>query len=110
MAMLILAQLVGDACGTAYMILAASLRQTVMPAETLGRAAGAFSAAQGGAMLVGALVAGAAAAGLRHPRSAAGFRGRARRGSVAGAVVPGPLEGQGDRGRGRLRARKRAAA
>ena len=37
----------------------ASLRQTVLPQETLGRAAGAFKAAGGGAMLIGALALGA---------------------------------------------------
>jgi predicted MFS family arabinose efflux permease len=61
MVMLILAQLFGDASATIYSILAASLRQTVLPPEALGRVAGAFSAAQGGTVLVGALLAGVAA-------------------------------------------------
>ncbi len=55
MAVLIVSQLLGDSLGTVYNILGASLRQTVLPQETLGRAAGAFKAAGGGPMLVGAL-------------------------------------------------------
>ena len=55
MAVLIVSQLLGDSLGTVYNILGASLRQTVLPQETLGRAAGAFKAAGGGTMLVGAL-------------------------------------------------------
>lgn len=59
MAVLIVSQLLGDATGVIYNILGASLRQTVLPQETLGRAAGAFQAAGGGTMLVGALLGGA---------------------------------------------------
>lgn len=59
MAMLIVSQLLGDSTAVIYNVLAASLRQTVLPQETLGRAAGAFKAAGGGAMLIGALALGA---------------------------------------------------
>ncbi|WP_421935016.1 MFS transporter [Phenylobacterium sp.] len=59
MAMLIVSQLLGDSTGVAYGVLSASLRQTVLPQDTLGRAAGAFQAATGGTMLIGALVGGA---------------------------------------------------
>ncbi|MFZ3008661.1 MAG: MFS transporter [Phenylobacterium sp.] len=59
MAMLIAAQLLGDSTAVIHTILAASLRQTVLPQETLGRAAGAFKAAGGGTMLIGALAFGA---------------------------------------------------
>lgn len=59
MAMLIVSQLLGDASGVIYNILGASLRQAALPQETLGRAAGAFQAAGGGTMLVGALIGGA---------------------------------------------------
>ena len=58
MVVLIAAQLLGDSLGTVYNILGASLRQTVLPQETLGRAAGAFKAAGGGTMLIGALAGG----------------------------------------------------
>ncbi len=59
MAFLMVSQLFGDACGVTYNVLAASLRQTVLPQEKLGRVAGAFQAAAGGTMLVGALAGGA---------------------------------------------------
>ena len=55
MAFLMVSQLFGDACGVTYNVLAASLRQTVLPGDKLGRVAGAFQAAAGGTMLVGAL-------------------------------------------------------
>jgi predicted MFS family arabinose efflux permease len=58
MAVLIVSQLLGDAGGVTYQVLAASLRQTILPQEMLGRVAGAFQAAMGGTMLVGALAGG----------------------------------------------------
>ena len=58
MAFLMVSQLFGDACGVTYNVLAASLRQTVLPQDRLGRVAGAFQAAAGGTMLVGALAGG----------------------------------------------------
>ena len=59
MAVLMVSQLLGDSTGTLYNILASSLRQTVLPQETLGRVAGAFQAAAGGTLLLGALAGGA---------------------------------------------------
>jgi predicted MFS family arabinose efflux permease len=58
MAVLIVAQVLGDAFGVTYNVLSSSLRQTVLPQETLGRVAGAFHAASGGTTLVGALIGG----------------------------------------------------
>ncbi|HEX5379963.1 MAG TPA: MFS transporter, partial [Phenylobacterium sp.] len=55
MAVLVVSQLLGDSTGVVYQVLAASLRQTVLPQAALGRVAGAFQAAQGGTMLLGAL-------------------------------------------------------
>lgn len=68
MAVLIVSQLLGDAGGVTYQVLAASLRQTVLPQEMLGRVAGAFQAAMGGTMLIGALAGGliAEAFGVRQ--------------------------------------------
>ena len=59
MVLLIVSQLLGDAAGVAYGVLSASLRQTVLPQDSLGRAAGAFQAATGGTLLIGALIGGA---------------------------------------------------
>jgi predicted MFS family arabinose efflux permease len=60
MAMLLLmaAQLFGDAAGTAWLIYAKTLRQSLLAPRVLGRVAGAFTAASGLAAIVGALVGG----------------------------------------------------
>ena len=68
LAVLIVTQLLGDSTGVVYQVLASSLRQTILPQEVLGRVAGAFQAAAGGTMLVGALAGGliAEALGVRQ--------------------------------------------
>lgn len=58
MAMLMAAQLIGDAFGTSALIYAKSLRQSLLPEEALGRVGGAFTAAAGLAAVTGALVGG----------------------------------------------------
>jgi MFS family permease len=55
---MMLTQFGGDAFGTAGVILATSLRQSVLPAAMLGRTAALFRAAGGMAAIVGALVGG----------------------------------------------------
>ena len=55
---LVAAQLLSDASATVTEITATSLRQTVMPPALLGRAAGAFMAAQGLAGILGAVIGG----------------------------------------------------
>lgn len=57
-AMLMAAQLLGDAAGTALFIYVASLRQTLSPQANLGRTAGVFAAAGGLAAVAGALAGG----------------------------------------------------
>ena len=59
MALLIAAQLAGDALRTVMEIAQTSLRQSVLPARELGRAAGAFATGQGLAGVAGALIGGA---------------------------------------------------
>ena len=54
-------QLVGDALLIAYYVLAISLRQTVLPQDTLGRANATFHVASGVLVPVGALLAGSIA-------------------------------------------------
>src|SRR5450432_2689895 len=58
MTMLMAAQLLGDAAGTAALIYAKTLRQGVLPLEVMGRVAGTFTAAGGLAMVAGALIGG----------------------------------------------------
>jgi predicted MFS family arabinose efflux permease len=58
MAVLMVAQLFGDAAGTASDILSTSARQSVLAPDTLGRTAGAFAAAEGLARALGALAGG----------------------------------------------------
>ena len=58
MILLMAAQLFGDAAGTAWLIYAKTLRQSLLPPEVLGRVAGAFTAVSGLAAVVGALVGG----------------------------------------------------
>jgi MFS family permease len=60
-AMLMAAQFGGDALLVVAIILAASLRQTVLPNEILGRVAAVFQAAAGFCSVIGALAAGAVA-------------------------------------------------
>ena len=55
---IVAAQLLSDASATVTEITATSLRQTVMPPALLGRAAGAFMAAQGLAGILGAVIGG----------------------------------------------------
>lgn len=68
-AVLILTQITGDAFAVASVILASSLRQTLLPQQVLGRVGGAFHAAGGGAAILGAL-GGGALGGLVGPRLA----------------------------------------
>jgi MFS family permease len=67
LAVLMVSQLLGDAFAVAGMILAASLRQTVLPGTVLGRVGASFRATTGGLMVLGALAGGALgeALGLR---------------------------------------------
>ena len=58
MGVLMVAQLLGDASGTASEILMVSCRQGLLPASTLGRTAGAFAATEGVARTIGALAGG----------------------------------------------------
>jgi MFS family permease len=69
MALLALAQVVGDGLQTISQIGAVTLRQTVLPPRQLGRAGGAFASGQASAGVVGALAGGALGAGL-GPREA----------------------------------------
>jgi predicted MFS family arabinose efflux permease len=69
MALLVAAQLAGDALRTVMQIAQTSLRQTVLPTGELGRVAGAFATGQGLAGVAGALIGGALGA-LLGPREA----------------------------------------
>jgi MFS family permease len=55
------AQLVGDTLGTAVIIIAVSLRQTILPRQLLGRSAGVLTAGAGASGILGSLTAGALA-------------------------------------------------
>ena len=68
MACLVVSQILGDAFGVVPLILAVSLRQSVLPLNTLGRVGATFRAAGGGAAVAGALIGGALgeALGLRE--------------------------------------------
>jgi predicted MFS family arabinose efflux permease len=59
MACLVVSQFFGDAFGVVPPILAASLRQTLMPQNVLGRVGATFSTVGGGVAVVGSLVGGA---------------------------------------------------
>jgi predicted MFS family arabinose efflux permease len=59
MAFLVAAQALGDALAVTAAIIAASLRQTLLPQEVLGRVAATFQAIGGAAAVVGALAGGA---------------------------------------------------
>jgi hypothetical protein len=59
MAMLATAQLIGDGPPTVAQVSATTLRQTALPADQLGRAAGAFATGGAAAGVAGALVGGA---------------------------------------------------
>ncbi len=67
MAFLTTAQVFGDALAVTAAVLAASLRQTLLPRAMLGRVAATFQVAGGGAAVVGALT-GGALGGLIGPR------------------------------------------
>ncbi len=84
MTCLVVSQFLGDAFGVIPLILASSLRQTVLPQNLLGRVGATFRALGGGAAVVGALVGGALgqAFGLRQTLLAA----------IAGLLI-GPLIG-----------------
>jgi hypothetical protein len=69
MAMLALAQVVGDGLATISRIGAVTLRQTVLPPHQLGRAGGAFASGEATAGVIGALAGGALGAAL-GPREA----------------------------------------
>jgi predicted MFS family arabinose efflux permease len=65
---LVVSQFLGDAFGVVPLILASSLRQTILPHAVLGRVGATFRAVSGGAVVVGALAGGALgqAFGLRQ--------------------------------------------
>jgi MFS family permease len=69
MAFLVAAQLFGDALAVTAAVLAASLRQTLLPQSVLGRVAATFQAVGGGMAVAGAL-AGGALGGLIGVRAA----------------------------------------
>ncbi|WP_411289279.1 MFS transporter [Phenylobacterium sp.] len=69
MAFLVAAQVFGDALAVAGVVLMASLRQTVLPAQLLGRVGASFHAVGGGMAVAGALI-GGALGGLIGPREA----------------------------------------
>ncbi len=56
---LMIAQLAGDSMAVAALIPAASLRQSIIPRDKLGRAAALFSVASGGVAVAGTLIGGA---------------------------------------------------
>lgn len=67
MACLMISQFLGDSFGVVPLVLATSLRQSLLPTEVLGRVDATFRATGGGAAVIGALVGGslAPAYGLR---------------------------------------------
>jgi MFS family permease len=83
-ALLVAHQLLGDGARMAYQVLAVSLRQRRLPAETLGRANGAFHAIMTTSLLVGAL-ASAGMAGVLSTRTVLWL------GLGAGLFAPLPL-------------------
>ena len=64
MAILAAAQLIGDALQTTAGVGSATLRQTLLPPEQLGRAGGAFATGTAAAGVVGALTGGALGAAI----------------------------------------------
>ena len=64
MTALVVSQFLGDAFGVVPLILATSLRQSVLPVNVLGRVGATFRALGGGAAVVGALIGGALAQSL----------------------------------------------
>jgi MFS family permease len=58
LAVLIVSQIGGDAFGVVVIVLATSLRQSVLPGKMLGRVAASFTALSGGLSVVGALAGG----------------------------------------------------
>jgi predicted MFS family arabinose efflux permease len=69
MAFLCAAQVFGDALAVTWIVLAASLRQTILPGAVLGRVAASFQAVGGGLAVVGALT-GGLLGGWLGPRAA----------------------------------------
>ncbi len=65
--LLISDQLVGDAFMTAFLIIALSLRQRVLPEQTMGRANATFHLANGIALVVGSIIAGLLSLALSVP-------------------------------------------
>lgn len=63
-AFLVTAQVLGDGMAVAGLVLAASLRQSLLPQNLLGRVGATFHAAEGAAGIAGALGGGALAAGV----------------------------------------------
>jgi MFS family permease len=84
MSALVVSQFLGDAFGVVPLILASSLRQSLLPHEVLGRVGATFRVVGGGAAVVGALSGGALghALGLRQTLLLA----------IAGLLI-GPLSG-----------------
>jgi predicted MFS family arabinose efflux permease len=68
MTCLVISQFLGDAFGVVPIVLATSLRQTLLPQSVLGRVGATFRAAGGGAAVIGALAGGGLGQtlGLRH--------------------------------------------
>jgi MFS family permease len=64
MSALVVSQILGDAFGVVQLILAGSLRQTILPQNMLGRVGATFRAVGGGAAVAGALTGGFLAKGL----------------------------------------------
>jgi predicted MFS family arabinose efflux permease len=64
MSALVVSQILGDAFGVVPLILAGSLRQTILPQNMLGRVGATFRAVSGGAAVAGALTGGFLAKGL----------------------------------------------
>ncbi|HEV2366009.1 MAG TPA: MFS transporter [Caulobacteraceae bacterium] len=81
MAMLMLAQVLGDAAGAAALVHAKTVRQTAVADHELGRAAAAFTAVGGAAAAAGALAGGYLALGL-------GVRGALFAGSAGLLAAP----------------------
>lgn len=81
---LVLHQLLGDGFSVAFVILAVTLRQTVMPRRVLGRANAAVYVATTGVLVVSALIAGGLA-------SAVGIHAAMWAGTLIGLVAPALL-------------------
>lgn len=80
-AFLVLHQLLGDGLSVAFVILAVTLRQTVLPRDVLGRANAAIHVATTGMLVVAAVIAGGLATLI-------GIRAAMWAGTLAGLVAP----------------------